>query len=196
MDTLNLFQRKRIEIEAKFPLINKEDTLVKLKKLGKKVEENNYQKDIYYTPAHENFLEKRPISEWLRVRDTKKEKTINYKNWGNRDGNNKISCKEIEVGIDDYNGMLEMLNALDFKQIIVVEKTRNSFEYNNIIISIDSIENLGDFIELEFKTNLYDNEDESMKYIMDTIEELGINVGKQIFAGYPQLVMEKNLLLF
>lgn len=84
-----------------------------------------------------------------------------------------------------------MLNALDFKQIIVVEKTRNLFEYNNII-SIDSIENLGDFTELEFKTNLYDNEDESMKYIMDTLEALGINVGKQIFAGYPQLVMEKN----
>ena len=135
---------------------------------------------------------KKTISEWLRVRDTKEEKTINYKNFGNHDGNNKISCKEIEVGIDDYNGMLEMLNALDFKQIIVVEKTRNSFEYNNIIISIDSIENLGDFIELEFKTNLYDNEDESMNYIMHTIEELGIKVGNQIFAGYPQLVMEKN----
>ena len=135
---------------------------------------------------------KKTISEWLRVRDTKEEKTINYKNFGNHDGNNKISCKEIEVGIDGYNGMLEMLNALDFKQIIVVEKTRNSFEYDNIIISIDSIENLGDFIEFEFKTNLYDNEDESMKYIMDTIEELGINVRKQIFAGYPQLVMEKN----
>ena len=84
-----------------------------------------------------------------------------------------------------------MLNALDFKQIIVVEKTRNSFKYNNII-SIDSIENLGDFIELEFKTNLYDKEDGSMKYIFDTIEALGVNVGKQIFAGYPQLVMEKN----
>lgn len=88
--------------------------------------------------------------------------------------------------------MIEMLNALDFKQIIVVEKTRNSFEYNNIVISIDSIENLGDFIELEFKTNLYDNENESMKYIMDTVEELNIKVGEQIFAGYPQLVLEKN----
>lgn len=85
-----------------------------------------------------------------------------------------------------------MLNTLDFKQIIVVEKTRNSFEYNNIVISIDSIENLGDFIELEFKTNLYDSEDESMKYIMNTIKELNIKVGEQIFAGYPQLVMKKN----
>ncbi len=185
-------ERKRIEIEAKFPLYNKKETIFKLKELGKTIEENNCQKDIYYTPAHENFLKKKPISEWLRIRNTKEEKTINYKNWSNSNGNNKISCKEIEIEIDDYNGMIEMLNALDFKQIIVVEKTRNSFEYNNIVISIDSIENLGDFIELEFKTNLYDNENESMKYIMDTIEELNVKVGEQIFAGYPQLVMEKN----
>ena len=85
-----------------------------------------------------------------------------------------------------------MLDALDFKQIIVVEKKRSSFEYNNIIISIDSIENLGDFIELEFKTNLYDNENDSLKYIMNTIETLNIKVGEQIFSGYPQLIMEKN----
>lgn len=185
-------ERKRIEIEAKFPLYNKEKILNKLKKQAEVVEKNNYQKDIYYTPAHENFLEKEPISEWLRIRDTKEEKTINYKNWSNNNGNNKISCKEIEIGIDDYNGMIEMLEVLDFKSVIIVEKTRNSFEYNNIIISIDSIENLGDFIELEFKTNLYKNEDDSMNYIMDTIKKLGIEVGNQIFAGYPQLVMEKN----
>lgn len=185
-------ERKRIEIEAKFPLLNKNETVDILSQCGRIIERNNYQKDIYYTPAHENFLKKNPISEWLRIRDTKDEKTINYKNWGNHNGNNKITCKEIEIGIDDYDGMIEMLNALDFKQIIIVEKTRNSFEYNNIIVSIDSIENLGDFIELEFKTNLYDNENDSMKYIMDTIENLKIKVGNQIFAGYPQLVMEKN----
>ena len=118
-------ERKRIEIEAKFPLYNKKETIFKLKELGKTIEENNYQKDIYYTPAHENFLKKKPISECLRIRNTKEEKTINYKNWSNSNGNNKISCKEIEIEIDDYNGMIEMLNALDFKQIIVVEKTRN-----------------------------------------------------------------------
>lgn len=185
-------ERKRIEIEAKFPLYNKKDTILKLKELGRIIEENNYQKDIYYTPAHENFLEKSPISEWLRIRDTKEEKTINYKNWSNNKGNNKISCKEIEIGIDDYNGMIEMLNALDFKQIIVVEKTRSSYEYNNIVISIDSVKDLGDFIELEFKTNLFNNENESMNYIINVIENLKIIVGEQIFAGYPQLVIEKN----
>ena len=185
-------ERKRIEIEAKFPLLNKEIAVEKLEKNGNKIENNNIQKDIYYTPYHENFLEAKPISEWLRIRNTDSEKTINYKNWSNNGKNNKISCKEIEIGIDDYNGMIELLNALDFKQTIVVEKVRNSWEYNGIIISIDTINNLGDFIELEFKTNLYDNEEDSLKYIKETINELKIEVGEQIFAGYPQLVMENN----
>lgn len=183
-------ERKRIEIEAKFPLLNKEMTIKKLNDIAKQTESNNIQKDIYYTPAHENFLKKTPISEWLRIRNTNNEKTINYKNWSNNKENNKISCKEIEIGIDDYNGMLELLEALDFKKIIVVEKVRNSWEYNGIIISLDTINNLGDFIELEFKTNLFENEEDSLTYIKNTIKTLGIEVGNQIFAGYPQLLLD------
>lgn len=41
-----------------------------------------------------------------------------------------------EVGINDYNGILEILKMLDFKEIIVVKKIRNSIEYNDIIFSI------------------------------------------------------------
>lgn len=185
-------ERKRIEVEAKFPLHNKEFTTNQLNSLGIITETNNIQKDIYYTPAHENFLEKNPISEWLRVRNTNEETTINYKNWTNNGKNNKISCKEVEIGIDDYNGMIEMLEALDFKKIIVVEKIRNTWEYNNIMISLDTINDLGNFIELEFKTNLFDNEEDSLNYLKNAIQELGIEVGEQIFAGYPQLLMKKN----
>lgn len=185
-------ERKRIEIEAKFPLKNMEYTINRLKEVGVHSEKNKFQKDIYFTPAHENFIEKIPISEWLRVRDDGEEQTINYKNWSNLTGNNKITCKEIEVGIDDYNGMLEILKMLDFKEIIVVEKTRNSFEYNDIIFSIDTIKDLGNFIELEFKTNKFETEEKSLEYIKDNLNTLKIEVGNQIFAGYPQLVMENE----
>ena len=185
-------ERKRIEMEAKVPLLNKNETVINLTKAGKQTEKDLRQNDTYYTPAHENFIEKKPISEWLRLRQTEDEVTINYKNWSNNGKNNKISCKELEVGLDDFNGMKQIMEALDFKEIIVVDKTRNSWEYNDIVISVDEVKNLGDFIELEFKTNLFDNEEESLNYILNAIRELNINVGDQIFAGYPQLVMEKN----
>lgn len=50
-------ERKRIEVEAKFPLINKKYTVEKLEEVASNVEKTK-QKDIYYTPAHENFLKK------------------------------------------------------------------------------------------------------------------------------------------
>lgn len=90
-------ERKRIEIEAKFPLINKEYTFDKLNKIGEKAETNNIQKDIYYTPAHENLLDKEPISEWLRIRNTNDEKTINYKNWSSNGKTIKYLAKKLKL---------------------------------------------------------------------------------------------------
>lgn len=186
-------ERKRIEIEAKYSLKNINQTKELLENKGKKIEKDIIQLDTYYTPAHENFLDKTPISEWLRLRKTKEEITINYKNWNNNNNNNnKITCKELEVALDDYNGMEQILEALDFKKIICVNKVRNTWEYKNIKISVDEIKDLGNFIELEFKTNIYNNEEESMKFLESVINELNIEVGTQIHKGYPQLLMEQN----
>ena len=49
-------ERKRIEIEAKFTLLNKKIAIKKLDEYGKKTETNNIQKDIYYTPHHKIFF--------------------------------------------------------------------------------------------------------------------------------------------
>lgn len=185
-------ERKRIEIEAKFPLINKEQAFAILNKIGKRTEDNIEQKDIYYTPAHVNFLDQVPIVKWLRIRKTADENTINFKDWSNNKNKNKIKCREIEVGVDDYDGILEIFDALDLKKIIIVDKVRTSYLYKNIIFSIDVVNNLGDFIELEYKDNIYDSEEESLNYIKSVLKELDIKVGDQVFAGYPQLVMQHD----
>lgn len=185
-------ERKRIEIEAKFPLLNIDETINILKKVGKKTEESIRQIDTYYTPAHINFIEQKPIVKWLRVRKTDDENTINFKDWSNNSREKKIKCKEIEVGVDDYKGIKEILKSLDFTEIIVVDKTRTSFLYKDIIFSIDKIKDLGNFIELEYKNNIFEDEDESLKYILSILNELNISVGEQIFAGYPQLIMKKG----
>lgn len=186
-------KRKRIEIEAKFPLMNRTNTIRILEKVGKKTEDNVIQNDTYFTPAHINFLNEKPITKWLRVRNTNTETTINFKDWSSGSNDKKIKCKEIEVGLDDYDGILEILNALDFRKIIVVNKTRSSYLYKGIILSIDTIVNLGDFIELEYSNNIYDSEEESLNYIKEVLTELNIEIGNQIFAGYPQLILENEL---
>lgn len=186
---------KTIEIEAKYELLNDENTkkrlVERLNEEGKKISDNQFQKDTYYVPKHNNFLNETPISKWLRVRETENNASVNYKDWSSKETgkNNQITCKELETTILEPEIMHKIFLELEFKEIAVVEKRRSAWEYKNIIISIDTIENLGTFIELEFKTNEFETEKESLEYIEKIIDELSIEKGKIINKGYPQLVL-------
>ncbi len=59
---------KNIEVELKFPLLNPHELTKKLNAAAQKQKQGEYQKDTYYVPVHRNFTDKKPISEWLRVR--------------------------------------------------------------------------------------------------------------------------------
>ena len=140
--------KKRIEIEAKFELLNDKQLLEKLEKNSeaKLVEENEIQKDTYFTPNDRNFLDKRPVSEWLRTREEKEKYSITYKNWEKEDGENaKFKCREVETNVDDIEAIKEILEVLKVKELVVVEKTRTSYLYKDIIISIDIVEKLRKF---------------------------------------------------
>ena len=140
--------KKRIEIEAKFELLNDKQLLERLEKNSeaKLVEENEIQKDTYFTPNDRNFLDKRPVSEWLRTREEKGKYSITYKNWAKEDGENaKFKCREVETSVDDIDAIREIFDVLKVKELVVVEKTRTSYLYKDIIISIDTVDKLRKF---------------------------------------------------
>mgnify|MGYP002746436489 CR=1 FL=1 len=133
--------KKRIEIEAKFELLNDKQLLERLEKNSeaKLVEENEIQKDTYFTPNDRNFLDKRPVAE-------KGKYSITYKNWAKEDGENaKFKCREVETNVDDIEAIKEIFDVLKVKELVVVEKTRTSYLYKDIIISIDIVEKLRKF---------------------------------------------------
>ena len=143
--------KKRIEIEAKFELLNSKELLKRLQELekdnnAKLVEKDEIQKDIYFTPNDRNFLDKRPVSEWLRTREEKGKYSITYKNWAKEDGENaKFKCREVETNVDDIEAIREIFDVLKVKELVVVEKTRTSYLYKDIIISIDTVDKLRKF---------------------------------------------------
>ena len=140
--------KKRIEIEAKFELLNDKQLLERLEKNSetKLVEENEIQKDTYFTPNDRNFLDKRPVSEWLRTREEKDKYSITYKNWAKEDGENaKFKCREVETNVDDIEAIKEIFDVLKVRKLVVVEKNRTSYLYKDIIISVDIIEKLRKF---------------------------------------------------
>ena len=130
----------------------------------------------------------------MRLRESKKGFSLNYKKWHNEDNNKTISCDEFETKIENIEAFKKLFKNLNFKELIIVEKKRNVWNYKDAEIAIDEVKELGNFIEIEAKGN-FTNIEETKKYLYKILEELGIEVGEQDFEGYPYLLLKQKGLL-
>jgi adenylate cyclase class 2 len=185
---------KNTEIELKLPLTNG-DVLQKLLNSKAKFKYESFQHDVYYNAPHRDFLENSDnVNEWFRIRVAEGKAQINYKDWQPHDEKIKTHCKEFEANVDSYEQLSEILNALNFIKLIEVKKTRKAWDYMDVEISIDSVEELGDFIELEYKGELEDVE-AARKHLFEVLETLQAETSELDQRGYPYLLLEKHGLL-
>jgi len=185
---------KKQEVEQKFPLYNAEAVVSALLNVNaKQVIAKEKQFDTYYMPSHKNYFETNIVSEWLRVRETDSKSSVNYKCWLPIGAEIQTHCNEFQTSVADVSAIQNIFEALDIKPIIKVFKTRNSWEYKNVEISIDCIEDLGSFIELEYLHEVSTNElDSVFALFKDILDELGAEIGLQDRRGYPYLMIEKQ----
>lgn len=183
---------KHIEVELKFPLLNS-NALIEFLNLKANAEKEEVQKDTYFTPAHRSFLSANPVSEWLRLRESEKGCSINYKNWHKEANQKSITCDEYESKIENIQALRKLLESLDFKKMISVNKKRKIWNYKGVEIAIDEVEGLGSFIELEAKD--FSDIEEAKKQLYSILKEINAEVGEQDFEGYPYLLLKKKGLL-
>lgn len=111
------------------------------------------QIDQYYSPIHRDFKEKKPIKEWLRLRNSNNKYSITYKNWHrNKDGKTN-HCDEYETSLEKIDQLEKILKVLNFKEVVKVQKLRKAYKYKNYEIAVDQVKGLGNFVELEYKGN-------------------------------------------
>ena len=180
---------QKVEIELKFPLLNADELIERLKLIG--IPKSSLQKDSYFVPSHRNFLKQSPISEWLRIREDDYGVSMNYKHWHNENDEKAISCDEFETGMEDAETLRKILERLNFREVIMVEKQRNNWNHRDVIISVDRVSGLGDFIEVEFD-GVSGNIEEARQHLLAVLGEIGAVVGEQNHKGYPHLILEKN----
>ena len=182
------------EVEVKFPLHNKEAVMQQIRTLGLQEKlKSEIQNDTYYTPHHKNFLEPEIVSEWLRVRETNNKCSLNFKQWLPIGAKIQNQCNEYETVAEDAFALKQILDALDFKKIIVVNKTRNSWVYDDVEISIDYVEDLGAFIELEAVHKVGEEQIGAVHlHFQNILAQIKAEVGDRNHRGYPYLLIEKN----
>ena len=99
---------------------------------------------------------------------------------------------ELSLGIDDIDIAKELLIRLGFKEVAVISKKRIFYHINEIIVSIDDVENVGIFLELERLVYSKDRIPETRNDIFHLLEEIGVDPKKSIRTSYLELFLEKK----
>jgi adenylate cyclase, class 2 len=187
-------KQNKMEIELKFPLLNPDQTIARLNSIADHISKDQYQIDVYFSPEKNDFLRHIPVSEWLRIRQSKGKVSINYKNWHNKDGSTAVSCDEFETTVGDIQTFKNILSALHFHEIVSVEKRRNIWRVEKAEIAVDIVSGLGDFIEIEAKGE-FDSLESAKEYLYKILNKLDVEVGIQDYEGYPYKLLKKSGLL-
>lgn len=183
-----------VEVEIKVKIDNFDEIKAKVSAIGKLMKSIR-QIDDYFIPTHRDFFAQKPHPvEWLRIR-TNPDKTIfEYDKSINKNEKGEQECaEEYETEISNSDEFRKILNFLDFKKVITVDKQREYWDCGDLEIALDRIVGLGDFIEVEAKGN-FENNAKAKQACLKFLEELGINEAetKQINKGYPVLLLEKT----
>jgi len=189
-----LMAKDNIEVEIKIRLTEAkfEKIKIKLGKIAKKVKESHHI-DAYYNPIYRSFLKPKNPYEWLTIRERDGKVKLNYKHWYPEGVKNTTHCDEYETEISDKTQMEKMLKALHFKNFVMVDKKRITYEYKNELeIALDEVKGLGYFIEVESIRNTGGVKKAHRKLLDFLQTKLGITETKTIPGGYGAEMMRKN----
>ena len=181
-------KKNDIETEIKIKITqDKYESLKQFMKKHAKFINTNRQIDKYYQPIYRKFInDDKNINEWLRIGIRGNKKILNYKNWYNN-----MYCDEYEVEIDDEINLIKILKALGLEEIAIVDKVRTTYLYlDKYEVALDSVKDLGYFIEIEVKK--YDDDVIKEYYnLLKLAQKLDLNLNNIDKKGYPYHIIFK-----
>jgi predicted adenylyl cyclase CyaB len=153
------------------------------------------QRDYYFTPPPVKAIEKGSI---LRIREETFEGGIrrlllSYKTPNILDTGVETR-EEIEVEVlDDVQTVRRLLERLQARLLVSVIKEREeyalTYEHASFTVTLDRVETLGSFVEIELVSPHKQDVDQLIKLGEKIAIMLGINPSKKISLGYHELMM-------
>ena len=176
-----------IEVEVKARIDSFEEMEKRLKDLGAVKTKDEFQEDIYFASPIVDFAE---TDEALRIRTTNNDTFITYK--GPKLNEKAKTRKEVEMTIESAAKASDIFTEIGFTPARTVRKSRRYYRYENFEISLDDVEGLPPYMEIEIA--LIDSEDytEAQSKIFQLFEKLKITDGFER-TSYMELLENLNL---
>ncbi len=167
-----------LEVEVKVR-VNLRQIKEKLEELKATFVKEVQQEDTYFKHPCWNFKDR---DEALRVREEENIFFLTFK--GPRLTKKFKVRKEIQLQVESK--IFELLKELGFSELRKVRKRRRFYQWKNLKVCLDKVEELGDFLEIEGKSW----EDSSL--IRELIKKLHIKEESFLTASYLELLLKRK----
>jgi adenylate cyclase class 2 len=173
-----------------------------LDEAGASLDRRVRQVDTYYDAPHRDFAE---TDEALRLREETRERAGESEGAGNaadREATTRLTYKgplveaesktreEHETAVSEGEEAAGILAGLGFEPAAVVEKDRTFFALDGYTISLDRVDGLGEFVEIEAETAESDEVGEVREGAADVLRDLGLDPDDQIRTSYLGLLLD------
>ncbi len=145
-----------------------------------------HEHDIYYNAPHRDFS---ATDEALRVRYASGRAVVTYKGAKIKDLGLKAR-EELNTAVESGEVTEQILLRLGFVKTAEVDKWRETYKLDNATVSLDEVDGLGTFAEIEVIAE-GDDRDGALATIGRIKKDLGIS-GEPILASYLELLLSKS----
>jgi adenylate cyclase class 2 len=170
-----------VEIEAKIKVDALPPVRARLEELGAKFIADRFEINVIFDTDDRSLL---AADKGLRVRSAKNLKTdeesvtITFK--GPRKHSAMKSRQETELVVSAFQPACDLLEQLNYHQVLSFEKKRQSWEFGHCKIELDELPHLGCFVEIEGTNE---------KSIQKVQEQLGLHDRPIVKTAYVGLMM-------
>ena len=175
-----------IEVEVKARIDGFEEIQEKLENIGAVKSKTEFQEDIYLASPIVDFAK---TDEALRIRTTDNDTFITYK--GPKLNKAAKTRKEVEMNIESAQKAKDIFKEIGFKKARTVRKRRQYYTYENFEISLDDVEGLSPYMEIEIQLDDKKDYSQAQEEIFKLYEKLGITDGFET-TSYMELLENLN----
>jgi adenylate cyclase, class 2 len=173
-----------LEVELKVKIPSLDPVRGRLQKKGAVSDGRVHEHDIYYNAPHRDFGQ---TDEAVRVRYTDDHAVVTYKGPKIKKFGLKAR-EELNFAVENGNTFETMLDRLGFTKTLEVNKWRENFRLGTAMISLDTVDGLGTFAEIEV---IAENEADNPTALIGKIaKEIGAD-GEPILESYLELLLAK-----
>ncbi len=147
--------------------------------------------DTYFDTPDGAFSTKEPIEEWLSCRQRGGRTHLNHKKFTYGADGIAMDCAEVDVTVSSPEGAAGLLQALGFRELVTVSKERLEALVDDVLVALDKVDNLGQFVELE-ATQPHGDYRKTREYLFEVASSLGISQGRIDNRGYPYQLVRRS----